>query len=92
MQAILILARAYLPKHYFVYVFINAFFAAGLIAVLLAFSATALLLLAGAFQLRKTVGYLPAVPAADVFSGGRAEWLADFDHGRVQAALGGFIP
>ncbi len=52
-QAILILARAYLPKHYFIYVFINAFFAAGLIAVLLAFSATALLLLAGAFSYAK---------------------------------------
>ena len=48
-QLILMLARAYLPKHYFIYVFINAFFAAGLIAVLLAFSATGLLLLAGTF-------------------------------------------
>lgn len=49
-QMILGLVRAYLPKHYFVYVFINAFLAGGLVAVLVAFSATGLLLLVGAFS------------------------------------------
>jgi len=50
-QLILGLARAYLPKHYFVYVFINAFLAAGVVAVLVALSAAGLLLLAGAYTL-----------------------------------------
>ncbi len=50
-QAILGLVRAYLPKHYFVYVFVNAFFASGVIAILVAFAATGVLLLAGAFAL-----------------------------------------
>ena len=45
------LARAYLPKHYFIYVFVNGFFAAGLIAILVALVATALLMLSGAFTL-----------------------------------------
>ncbi len=52
-MVILGLVRAYLPKHYFVYVFINAFFAGGAIAILVAFVATGLLLLAGAFSLNK---------------------------------------
>ena len=52
-QVLLGLARAYLPKHYFVYVFINAFFAAGLIAVLVALSATGLLLIADAYSLQE---------------------------------------
>jgi uncharacterized membrane protein len=52
-QVLLGLARAYLPKHYFIYVFVNAFFGGGLIAIALAFTATALLLLSGAFTLEK---------------------------------------
>lgn len=52
-QVLLGLARAYLPKHYFVYVFVNAFFAAGLIAVLVALSATGLLLIADAYSLQE---------------------------------------
>ena len=50
-QIILGLVRAYLPKHYFVYVFINAFVAGGLIAIVVALTATALLLAAGAYSL-----------------------------------------
>ena len=50
-QVLLGLARAYLPKHYFIYVFINAFFAGGLVSVLAALTATALLLVADAFSL-----------------------------------------
>lgn len=49
-QVILGLARAYLPKHYFIYVFINAFLAGGLVALLVAFGATGVLLAAGAFN------------------------------------------
>ena len=52
-QLILGLARAYLPKHYFVYVFINAFLAGGLISVLTAIVATALLLSADAYSLQQ---------------------------------------
>lgn len=52
-QVFLGVVRAYLPKHYFVYVFVNAFLAGGLIALLLAFAATGLLLAAGAFSLDK---------------------------------------
>ncbi len=52
-QIILGLVRAYLPKHYFVYVFINAFFAGGLISVIVAMSATGLLLWADAYSLQK---------------------------------------
>lgn len=52
-QILLALTRAYLPKHYVVYVFINAFFAGGIIAIVLAFSATGLLLVAGAFSLER---------------------------------------
>jgi len=52
-QVILGLVRAYLPKHYFVYVFINAFFAAGLIALLVALVATGVLLSADVYPLHK---------------------------------------
>jgi uncharacterized membrane protein len=52
-QVLLGLARAYLPKHYFIYVFVNAFFGGGVIAIALAFTATGLLLLSGAFTLEK---------------------------------------
>jgi uncharacterized membrane protein len=51
-QVILGLARAHLPKHYFVYVFVNAFFAGGLVAVLVALTATGLLLAVDAFSLQ----------------------------------------
>jgi uncharacterized membrane protein len=52
-QVILGLVRAYLPKHYFVYVFINAFFAAGLISLLVALTATGLLLAGDVYSLPK---------------------------------------
>jgi uncharacterized membrane protein len=52
-QLLLGLARAYLPKHYFVYVFVNAFFAGGLIALVLALTATGMLLTADAYSWQK---------------------------------------
>lgn len=52
-QVVLGLARAYLPKHYFIYVFVNAFFAGGLISVLVALTATGLLLFADAYTLQR---------------------------------------
>ncbi len=50
-QVILVLVRTYLPKHYFVYVFINAFLASGLIAIVAALVTTATLLASGAYAL-----------------------------------------
>lgn len=62
-QVILGLVRAYLPKHYFIYVFVNAFFAAGLIALLVALSATGLLLLADVYSLESLIdNYLLFLP------------------------------
>lgn len=62
-QVLLGLTRAYLPKHYFVYVFVNAFFAAGLIALLMALAATGLLLAAEAYSLQKLIdNYLLFLP------------------------------
>ena len=62
-QAILGLVRAYLPKHYFVYVFVNAFFAGGLVSILVALGATGLMLLAGAYTLQKLIdSYLLFLP------------------------------
>lgn len=52
-QVILGLVRAYLPKHYFVYVFINAFLAAGLIALVTGLVTTGLLLAVGAYTLAR---------------------------------------
>lgn len=52
-QLLLGLARAYLPKHYFIYVFVNAFFAGGFVALLTALTATGLLLGSGAYTLQK---------------------------------------
>lgn len=62
-QFLLVLTRTYLPKNYFIYVFINAFFAGGLITILVAFSAAALLLLGGSFTLdRLSDTYLLFLP------------------------------
>jgi len=52
-QMVLGLARAYLPKHYFIYVFVNAFFAGGLVSLLVALGATGLLLMADAYSLQR---------------------------------------
>ncbi|MCB1787131.1 MAG: energy-coupling factor ABC transporter permease [Gammaproteobacteria bacterium] len=52
-QSVLGLARAYLPKHYFIYVFINAFFAGGAISLMVALAATGLLLQSGAYTMQQ---------------------------------------
>ena len=51
-QVLLGISRAYLPKHYFVYVFFNAFFAAGMVAVLAALVTTGLLIAVDAYSLQ----------------------------------------
>jgi len=49
-QVVLGLVRAYLPKHFFVFVFINAFFCGGLSAVAGAFAASFLMVAGGGYQ------------------------------------------
>lgn len=90
-QVILAVARAYLPKHYFVYVFINAFLAGGLIAILVALATTGVLLLTGAYELPKLretyLLFLPLMffPEAvlngwtmSILVGFRPDWVGSF--------------
>jgi len=49
-QTVLGLVRAYLPKHFFVFVFVNAFFCGGLVAVSLALAAALMLFAGGAYD------------------------------------------
>ncbi len=59
----LLLTRHYLPRHFFIYVFINAFLVGGLAAVLTAFLVSAFLLLSGAYTARQLGDYyLPFFP------------------------------
>lgn len=48
-MVVLGLTRAWLPKHFFVFVFVNAFFCGGLMAAVLALAAALLLFLSGAY-------------------------------------------
>jgi uncharacterized membrane protein len=43
----LLVARTFLPKHFFIFIFINAFITAGLVLILSGYATTALLVLAG---------------------------------------------
>jgi len=62
-QVLLGLVRAHLPRNYFIYVFINAFFAGGAVALLVALSATGLLLWGEAYTLQQlTDTYLLFLP------------------------------
>ena len=49
-QIVLGLVRAYLPKHFFVFVFVNAFFCGGLVAVVLAFAAALMMIAGGSME------------------------------------------
>lgn len=90
-QVVLGLTRAYLPKHYFVYVFINAFFAGGLVSVLVALTATGLLLAAGAYSMQQmSDSYLLFLPLMffpeavlngwliSIMVGFKPHWVASF--------------
>jgi uncharacterized membrane protein len=62
-QALLILVRAYLPRHFFVYVLVNGFLTAGFVGVAAGYLAVWVLVLNGAYsftQLNQTV--LPFFP------------------------------
>ena len=90
-QVVLGLVRAYLPKHYFIYVFINAFLAAGLISLLMALATTGLLLAVGAYPLQRLQDtYLLFLPlmffpegvlngwTMSVLVGFRPDWVGSF--------------
>ena len=90
-QIMLGLARAYLPKHYFIYVFINGFLAGGLVSVVSAMVATGLLLAAEAYTLQKlSDGYLLFLPLmffpeavlngwlVSIMVGFRPHWIGSF--------------
>jgi uncharacterized membrane protein len=47
-QMVLVVVRSALPKHFFVYVFVNAFFTGGVVAVISAYAAALLLVVGGA--------------------------------------------
>jgi len=49
-QAALVLVRAWLPRHFFIYVFVNAFFTGGLVGVVSAFAAAVILVANGAYD------------------------------------------
>ena len=62
-QVMLILVRAWLPRHFFVYVFINAFLAAGLSALIAALLVLALLAVGDAYGMdRLARGFVPIFP------------------------------
>jgi uncharacterized membrane protein len=90
-QALLVLVRAAMPKHFFVYVFINAFLAGGVVALAVGYAAAGLLIGAGAASaadLRQNV--LPFFPlmffpeafvngfVTSVMVGLRPEWVGSF--------------
>lgn len=90
-QVMLGLARAYLPKHYFIYVFINGFLAGGLVSVVSAMVATGLLLAADAYSLQKlSDSYLLFLPLmffpeavlngwlVSIMVGFRPHWIGSF--------------
>ena len=62
-QVVLGLVRAYLPKHFFIFIFLNAFFCGGLSAVLGPLAASALLVTAGGYEWKDLVDqYLVLLP------------------------------
>ncbi len=59
----LLLVRHYLPRHFFIYIFINAFLVGGLAAVLTALLVSLFLLLSGAYTMEQLGNdYLPFFP------------------------------
>lgn len=73
-QVALILIRWYLPKQFFVYVLINGFVTAGLVAALSAYLAIGLLVLSGAYSFadmgEKVIPYFPLMFMPEAFLNG----------------------
>ncbi len=91
-QAMLGIARAYLPKHFFVYVLFNAFFAGGLIFIIMALLITSGLLLMGSYSLAELESrfliYLPMMVfpesmlngwIAAILVGFKPNWIGSFN-------------
>jgi uncharacterized membrane protein len=91
-QVLLVLVRSLLPKNFFIYVLVNAFFTGGLVALVSGYAAIGLLLWAGSYDiggLRETL--LPFFPLMflpegllngwiiTVLAALRPHWLSSFD-------------
>ncbi len=90
-QVVLGLVRAYLPKHFFIFVFVNAFFCGGLAAVISATAVALLLAAAGAYEWaslsNEYLSLLPLMIFPEAFINGgvttvavglRPEWVWSF--------------
>jgi uncharacterized membrane protein len=91
-QVLLVLIRAAFPKHFFVYVFLNAFLTAGIVALASGYLAAAILIADGVRSLEDLrQSFLPFFPlmffpeafvngfVVSVMVGMRPEWVASFD-------------
>jgi uncharacterized membrane protein len=87
-----------LPKHFFVYIFVNGFFGAAVTIISVGFCSTLLLAVAGAYQLEYLVGeYLPyflLLAFSEAWLSGmvitlfvvyRPDWVATFEDSRYLA-------
>jgi len=62
-QILLVLIRAYLPRHFFVYVLVNGFLTAGFVGIATGYLVTGLLVAVGAFRFAQLEqGFLPFFP------------------------------
>ncbi len=62
-QILLILIRAYLPRHFFVYVLVNGFLTAGFVGIATGYLVTGLLVATGAYSFTQLAqGFLPFFP------------------------------
>jgi uncharacterized membrane protein len=91
-QTLLVLIRSALPKHFFVYVFVNAFLTAGIVALASGYLAAAILIADGVQSLADLrQSFLPFFPlmffpeafvngfVMSVMVGLRPEWVVSFD-------------
>jgi len=90
-QVVLGLVRAYLPKHFFIFIFINAFFCGGLSAVAGALAASTLMVAGGGYEWKllgnEYLGLLPLMIFPEAFINGgvttvlvglRPKWVWSF--------------
>lgn len=87
---VLVLVRSYLPKHFFVYIFVTAFLGGGVVAVFTAVGTVAVLYLAGYPYARLSESYLLFLPLMffpegvlngwimSILVGFRPDWVSSF--------------
>lgn len=91
-QLVLVLGRRWLPKHFFIYVLVNAFLASGFAAILIGYSATFLLIYSGSYsylQLKEIlIPFFPLMFFPEAWLNGwimtmlvvfRPQWVGSFD-------------